>query len=80
MTLTLLMYNHYIFILISFDLNVLFFILGLHQGICKPFLVAGHQVGLVRPDVLKHLQRFPEVRLVLYSLFINLVCTYMHIA
>ncbi|CAH2107472.1 unnamed protein product [Euphydryas editha] len=38
-----------------------FYLSGLHQGICKPFLVAGHQVGLVRPDVLKHLQRFPEV-------------------
>lgn len=35
--------------------------LGLHQGICKPFIVAGHQVGLIRPDVIKHLQRFPEV-------------------
>ncbi|XP_026485695.1 uncharacterized protein LOC113393172 [Vanessa tameamea] len=38
-----------------------FYLSGLHQGICKPFLVAGHQVGLVRPDILKHLQRFPEV-------------------
>ncbi|CAH0727874.1 unnamed protein product, partial [Brenthis ino] len=38
-----------------------FYLSGLHQGICKPFLVAGHQVGLIRPDVLKHLQRFPEV-------------------
>lgn len=35
---------------------------GLHQGICKPFIVAGHQVGLIRPDVMKYLQRFPEVR------------------
>lgn len=38
-----------------------FYLSGLHQGICKPFIVAGHQVGLVRPDVLKYLQRFPEV-------------------
>lgn len=34
---------------------------GLHQGICKPFIVAGHQVGLIRPDIMKYLQRFPEV-------------------
>ncbi|XP_045764390.1 uncharacterized protein YJR142W [Maniola jurtina] len=38
-----------------------FYLSGLHQGICKPFMVAGHQVGLIRPDVLKYLQRFPEV-------------------
>ncbi|XP_041976587.1 uncharacterized protein YJR142W [Aricia agestis] len=38
-----------------------FYLQGIHQGICKPFLVAGHQVGLIRPDVLKHLHRFPEV-------------------
>lgn len=36
-------------------------VLGLHQGVCKPFVVAGYQVGLIRPDVVKHLQRFPEV-------------------
>ncbi|XP_026730051.1 uncharacterized protein YJR142W [Trichoplusia ni] len=38
-----------------------FYLSGLHQGICKPFIVAGYQVGLVRPDVMKHLIRFPEV-------------------
>lgn len=35
--------------------------IGLHQGTCKPFLVGGHQVGLIRPDVLKYLERFPKV-------------------
>ncbi|KAF9814046.1 hypothetical protein SFRURICE_004393 [Spodoptera frugiperda] len=34
---------------------------GLHQGVCKPFIVAGYQVGLIRPDVMKYLIRFPEV-------------------
>lgn len=34
---------------------------GICQGTCKPFFVAGNQVGLIRPDVIKHLQRFPEV-------------------
>ncbi|KPJ11315.1 Uncharacterized protein YJR142W [Papilio machaon] len=38
-----------------------FYLSGLHEGICKPFIVAGHQVGLIRPDVMKHLHRFPEV-------------------
>ncbi|CAF4777260.1 unnamed protein product [Pieris macdunnoughi] len=38
-----------------------FYLAGLHQGTCKPFLVGGHQVGLIRPDILKHLERFPEV-------------------
>ncbi|XP_059062125.1 uncharacterized protein LOC131854955 [Achroia grisella] len=38
-----------------------FYLGGLHRGTCKPFLVAGHQVGLIRPNVMKYLQRFPEV-------------------
>ncbi|XP_063360919.1 uncharacterized protein LOC134650028 [Cydia amplana] len=38
-----------------------FYFSGLHQGICKPFIVAGHQVGLIRPDIMKYLQKFPEV-------------------
>ncbi|CAG9560342.1 unnamed protein product [Danaus chrysippus] len=38
-----------------------FYLSGLRQGICKPFLVAGHQVGLIRPDILKYLRTFPEV-------------------
>ncbi|XP_021200867.3 uncharacterized protein LOC110384093 [Helicoverpa armigera] len=38
-----------------------FYLSGLHQGVCKPFIVAGYQVGLIRPDVMKYLIRFPEV-------------------
>lgn len=38
-----------------------FYLSGLHQGKCKPFIVAGYQVGLIRPDVMKYLLRFPEV-------------------
>lgn len=59
------------FLYYCFDFNALFIISGLHQGICMPFLVAGHQVGLVRPDVIKHLQRFPEVSRIIYRMFIN---------
>lgn len=28
---------------------------------CRPFVVAGHQVGLVRPDVMTQLTRYPDV-------------------
>lgn len=38
-----------------------FYLSGLNHNICKPFVVEGHQVGLIRPDVMKHLNRFPEV-------------------
>ncbi|KAI5643825.1 NUDIX domain-containing protein [Phthorimaea operculella] len=38
-----------------------FYLSGLHKGLCKPFIVAGHQVGLIRPDVMKYLHKFPEV-------------------
>ncbi|RVE39809.1 hypothetical protein evm_015541 [Chilo suppressalis] len=38
-----------------------FYLSGLHQGTCKPFIVAGHQVGLIRPNVMKYLQKCPEV-------------------
>lgn len=38
-----------------------FYLSGLHQGICKPFIVGGYQVGLIRPDVMKYLIKFPEV-------------------
>lgn len=47
---------------------------GLHQGICRPFIVAGHQVGLIRPNVLKHLQRFPEVCRVKKCIVFQLSC------
>lgn len=34
---------------------------GLPKGDCKPFIVDGRQVGLIRPDVFKHLNKYPEV-------------------
>ncbi|XP_049957849.1 uncharacterized protein LOC126474411 isoform X2 [Schistocerca serialis cubense] len=34
---------------------------GLHKGDCRPFIVEGHQVGLVRPDVMQHLHHYPDV-------------------
>lgn len=36
-------------------------ILGLHRGDCRPFIVDGEQVGVIRPDVLKQLLKYPEV-------------------
>lgn len=35
--------------------------LGLQAGTSWPFIVAGKQVGLVRPDVLSKLTQYPEV-------------------
>jgi hypothetical protein len=37
---------------------------GLHTGESRPFIVEGHQVGLVRPDVLSQLHNYPDVFLV----------------
>lgn len=34
---------------------------GLYNGECRPFVVDGLQVGVIRPDVLKELFRYPEV-------------------
>lgn len=34
---------------------------GLYNGECRPFIVDGLQVGVIRPDVLKELFKFPEV-------------------
>lgn len=34
---------------------------GLTSGECRPFIVDGQQVGLIRPDVLKQLFKYPEV-------------------
>lgn len=50
--------------MLSFD-----FILGLTSGECKPFIVEGFQVGLVRPDVMTQLLKFPEVSvsLIIYA-------------
>lgn len=34
---------------------------GLYSGECRPFIVDGLQVGVIRPNVLKELFKFPEV-------------------
>lgn len=34
---------------------------GLVKGECRPFVVDGQQVGLIRPDVLKQLYNYPDV-------------------
>lgn len=34
---------------------------GLYNGECRPFVVDGLQVGVIRPDILKELFRYPEV-------------------
>ncbi|XP_023019014.1 uncharacterized protein [Leptinotarsa decemlineata] len=41
-----------------------FYLSGFKASECKPFLVEGFQVGLVRPEVMKELLRYPEVFLV----------------
>ncbi|XP_039295546.1 uncharacterized protein YJR142W-like isoform X2 [Nilaparvata lugens] len=38
-----------------------FYLKGLRQGDCKPLVVCGAQVGLVRPDVAAQLLGYPEV-------------------
>ncbi|KYB25360.1 Uncharacterized protein YJR142W-like Protein [Tribolium castaneum] len=38
-----------------------FYLSGLSSGDCRPFVVEGFQVGLVRPDVMSQLLKFPEV-------------------
>lgn len=44
-----------------------FVILGFAGGECKPFIVEGFQVGLIKKDVLKHLLRYPEVSNLKYA-------------
>jgi hypothetical protein len=39
----------------------LFEFLEQQQGKCRPFIVEGYQVGLVRPDVMLQLLRYPDV-------------------
>lgn len=38
-----------------------FYVSGFNSSECKPFIVEGYQVGLIRPDVMKQLIYFPEV-------------------
>lgn len=39
----------------------LFCVVGLPKGECRPFVVEGKQVGLIRPDILKQLYRYPAL-------------------
>ncbi|PSN54722.1 hypothetical protein C0J52_04864 [Blattella germanica] len=38
-----------------------FYLSDQQQGKCRPFIVEGYQVGLVRPDVMMQLMRYPDV-------------------
>nr|XP_036226493.1 nudix hydrolase 20, chloroplastic isoform X2 [Bactrocera oleae] len=38
-----------------------FYLTGFQKGDIRPFLVEGEQVGLVKADVIKQLQRYPEI-------------------
>ncbi|XP_066157218.1 uncharacterized protein [Euwallacea fornicatus] len=38
-----------------------FYLSGFQSSECKPFVVGGFQVGLIRPDVVKQLINFPEI-------------------
>lgn len=36
-------------------------LLGFEKNVCRPFIVCGQQVGLIRPDVMGELMKYPEV-------------------
>lgn len=36
-------------------------LLGFERNVCRPFIVCGQQVGLIRPDVMSELMKYPEV-------------------
>ncbi|CAG9802872.1 unnamed protein product [Chironomus riparius] len=38
-----------------------FYLNGFERNVCKPFVVNGYQVGLIRPDVFNELLKYPEV-------------------
>ncbi|OAD57432.1 hypothetical protein WN48_01983 [Eufriesea mexicana] len=38
-----------------------FYLSGFHAGECRAFFVDGQQVGLVRPDIMKELLKYPQV-------------------
>lgn len=46
--------------------TVLCLFIGLTTGQCKPFIVEGFQVGLIRPDVMTQLLKYPEVYDIVY--------------
>lgn len=37
------------------------FVLGFEKNLCRPFIVGGQQVGLIRPDVMVELMKYPQV-------------------
>lgn len=41
--------------------NIYFSLLGFQKGDIRPFLVEGQQVGLIKSDVIKQLNKYPEV-------------------
>lgn len=47
-----------------FSFYTFYFVLGYFKDDCRPFIVDGLQVGLIRPDIVKELYRFPEVFLI----------------
>lgn len=42
-------------------LQIFVSVAGLRKGECRPFIIEGHQVGLIRPDIMKTLLRYPEI-------------------
>lgn len=53
--------DHSIYYFCYFIVCYIFFVLGLHAGECRAFVVDGQQVGLVRPDVVKEILNHPQV-------------------
>lgn len=43
-------------VFVSFD-----YFTGFEKNVCRPFVVCGQQVGLIRPDVMGELMKYPEV-------------------
>lgn len=44
---------------ISISINVI--PLGLYKGLCTPFLIDGHQVGIVRDDIATEFKKYSDV-------------------
>lgn len=45
----------------NFNNCFLFLVIGFQKGDIRPFLVEGQQVGLIKSDVIKQLNKYPEV-------------------
>lgn len=52
--------------------------LGFHTGECRAFFVDGQQVGLVRPDIMKELLKYPQV-ILYFEMHINVKLIYVYI-